>query len=534
MGPATGPGSLSFLRLLSELEGLDSGFDPRTFDALLQEFTSLPVEEQKALMGLAGMVFSPWEQLTEGIAMPPAPPVDPAALDAARAMPALASFAAIREFVAGGRKLTAKGNLTVADVASLAQALGDPGWRTLGEAGRAVRSADDLPYTQFLIRWARAAGALRVERGRLISTASWAKLSPLAAAAKAAGALLTKGPLGLEAGEDRWGLHVLDSVIDEGVVHLMALLWAGSPMDFEILLEAVTGACDALISWEPQAEAFKERRYRLALDRLVDLLSGAGLLTRDDAVEEEAGRSATPPRRGGTVSLTVLGRAVVGPYLNDHGYDIPVSGALAGGPLADLFARMAEWHPAHAEAEFDLWVDRHGVPAAIEELAGCVAGGYSDPQWPLVALHLASRLPSPHDEAAVRRLADTPARGHALGWLVERGHDVDLDRDAFMVSGVELLAMTYLEEPDGFLASLERIGDLGAFIAECARVPGPHAGLVLGAIAEVHPDPAVATAARRAAMRRGSKDGAGRAPAGAPGSQGRRQRRSKSGRRHRR
>src|SRR5205814_4859235 len=65
-------------------------------------------------------------------------------------------FSDLREFVGGGRKLTAKGNLTVADAMELAGNLDDPSLSRYAEHGWRIRSADDLPELQFLLRWARS------------------------------------------------------------------------------------------------------------------------------------------------------------------------------------------------------------------------------------------------------------------------------------------------------------------------------------------------------------------------------------------
>ena len=68
--------------------------------------------------------------------------------------------------------------------------------RTSGDgddAAFAVRSADDLGELQFLLRWARAAGATRVVKGRVMATAAWAKLDAVAAVRKATAAILDVG-----------------------------------------------------------------------------------------------------------------------------------------------------------------------------------------------------------------------------------------------------------------------------------------------------------------------------------------------------
>src|SRR5439155_20298998 len=117
------------------------------------------------------------------------------------------------------------GNLTVADAIELAGDLDDPSLSTYAEHGWRIRSADDLPELQFLLRWARAAGAVRVAKGRMSTTASWAKLDPMAQVARATTALLDKGPVGLRTADNRWVDQTLIEAIDAGAVHLLAVLW---------------------------------------------------------------------------------------------------------------------------------------------------------------------------------------------------------------------------------------------------------------------------------------------------------------------
>lgn len=505
----TPPGRPSFLSAL-----VGDGPFPDTEEgiaALMDRFNSLPVEERGRLLEAGGFSLAPpnpWRQLTAGIEMPPALPVTDAARQRAAEVAVLGSFASLREFFGDGRKLTAKGNPTLADTRALAELLADPGWERRGQWGLDIRGADDLPELQFLLRWAKAAGALRVAHGRMAATGSWARLDPLAAAGKAARSLLDKGPLSLAAGQRRWTATALNSVLDEGAPHLLAVLWAvPDPLPFEVLLEGVSGVCDMMLSWGPAAEGWRQDRYRWALDELVDVLARAGLVERHG--QEIAVRpSGVEEQLGGEVALTPLARALLGPYLTSHGYPVVEAGEWAQRPLGDLLGHVGEWHPARTEAEFDCWVDRHGPEEAASGLVGWLADGYRDPQVPIAAVHLAGRLPSPFDERAVRALADTPAHGHAVGWLLEHGHDdVAVDEEAMMLAGAEMMAMTAAEDPDQLIELLDQIDDVEALIQSLAAVPGPAAETVLRTLARLHPDPAVATAARRAAMSRGPSGG---------------------------
>lgn len=508
----TPPGRPSFLSAL-----VGDGPFPDTEEgiaALMDRFNSLPFEERGRLLEAGGFRLGPpdpWRQLTNGIEMPPAPPVTEAVQELAAAVPVLGSFAVLRDFFAEGRKLTAKGNPTVADTRALAERLGDPGQERRAAWGMDIRGADDLPDLQFLLRWARAAGALRVVHGRMTATESWARLRPLAAAAKAAEPLFKKGPLTLAAGERRWTATALNAVVDEGLPHILAVLWAvGEPLPFEVLLEGVSGVCDMMLSWSPEAERWRQDRYRWTLDELFETLARAGLAERGGE-ETNTRPSGVEEKLGGEVALTAVGRAVLRGYLTANGYPVAEAGEWADRPLEDLLAHVAEWHPARTEAEFGSWVDRHSPEEAAAGLAGWVAAGYDDPQVPVAAVHLAAGLPAPHDERAVRALVDTPAAGHAAGWLLEHGHqDVAIDEEAMLRAGAEMMALTAADDPARLIDLMDQIDDPEDLIRAFASLPGPAAETVLRTLARLHPDPAISTAARRAAMARGPAGGARR------------------------
>lgn len=392
----TPPGRPSFLSAL-----VGDGPFPDTEEgiaALMYRFNSLSFEERGALLEAGGFhlpTLDPWRQLTAGIEMPPAPPATEELDELAEGVPVLGSFSVIREFFGAGRKLTSKGNPTVADTRALAELLDDPGWGRRGEPGGDIRGADDLPDMQFLLRWARAAGAVRVQHGRMSATESWARLRPLAAVAKAAEALLKKGPCALAAGNRRWAAGALDSVLDEGLPHLLAVLWAvPDPFPYDLLLEGVSGVCDTMLSWSPAAEAWRHDRYRWALDDVVETLARAGLAKRFGE-QVHTRPSGIDEKIGGEVALTGVGRAVLRPYLTSHGYSIGEAGEWAEQPLEDLLAHVGDWHPTQTEAEFECWVGRHGPEQAAVGLAAWVAPGYRDPQVPVAAVHLAGRLPAP-------------------------------------------------------------------------------------------------------------------------------------------
>ena len=481
---------------------------PGGMQQLMDRFNALPLAERDRALGMGGLRRNPWQDLSEGIDLPPAaivPAEEVARL--AQATRVLTNARAVRDFVGAGRKLTAKGNLGVADAKALAEILGDPGLAVAAEHGRVIRSADELPLTQFVLRWARAAGALRVVHSTLLATASWERLGPRDAIVRAVEVLLDSGPVSLRRSGGRWGPGALTKVVDEGAVYLLALLWAVPDiMRFDELFELVVEACEAQLSFPVVGSVeSRRRRIRVEVDELFDVLAEAGLVVRADE-QTPADDHGGVDRTGGTLALSRLARAALAPVLSSRGFHIPVPGELAGGPLIDLFAVIGSWHPERSRVEFDAWVQLHSPEEAVDELAGALAE-YTDPQWPVAALDLAGRLGPVLEERAVRKMLETPARGHALGWLAEHGdRDTEFEPVAMLRAGVELMSMHAGGDSDEeFLELIRGIDDLGGFIEEVWPLPVPGALVVLEGIARVHPDKATAKAARKAVFRHRSK-----------------------------
>jgi hypothetical protein len=474
---------------------------------MMDRFNALPFETRGEILGLTEPFRTPWERMTEGVNLSPAPLIPGPELTAlALAAPLINHVWVIRDFLGEGRRLTATGNLGIADAKALAAVLGDPALAAHAEYGFSIRSADALPTTQFLLRWARAGGAVRVAKGRMIATSSWAKLDPVAALTRAACALVDKGPLALRTSDNQRAPGALIQVIDEGAVHLVAALWAmDDPIDFEELLGVVVEACELQLSFSslltPES---RHQQIRYEVDLLFDVMAVAGVVTREGE-QSVQGDFGIVRRSGGTLVLTRLGRAVLGPALTAHGFTVPIAGELADGSLSALFDRIGQWPPDRSRTEFDHWVQRHSADDAIEQMVALL-GRYTNPQWPIAALDLASRLEPPSDERAARRFLATPARGHAICWLAEHGHtDVPIDSQAMLRAGLAMMAMHATGATDlEFLDLITAIDDIGVFIEEAWRIPIPESASVLEGIGRVHPDKVVAKAARKAVFRQRS------------------------------
>ena len=343
-----------------------------------------------------------------------------------------------------GRKLTAKGNLSVADAKALAELLGtDP--RSLGTVDEPalfpVRSADDLPNLQFHLRLARASGATRVAKGRLSATKSWGTSTREAQVRKVIDALLSQGPLKMHSTSDRWFGATRD-VLDEGLPHILAILFAmaGEPVDYDDLYEGVEQACLVQLNWNPpMTEALVARGVRSTFDRLLAILEEADLVSRKGDTVEVSDYGMTR-RVGGQLAMTPLAGALVGGFLASAGFAIPVAGSFAHAPLERILAMVGESRADVIQAEFAAWMDAHSPQAAAEGLARCALEAH-DPGLRLAIVHLAQELPPPADEQALRLLLNTPVAGHAIQALRWRGHtDVPDDQEALLRAGVDLFA----------------------------------------------------------------------------------------------
>jgi hypothetical protein len=92
------------------------------------------------------------------------------ALAAQNATPSV-QVAAFTRWVGTGRKLTDTGRLTLADARHLVSMLdtGDEMDRTIGDRTYRTRSSEDLPALTVIATWAKAAGLVRTQNGRLVA-----------------------------------------------------------------------------------------------------------------------------------------------------------------------------------------------------------------------------------------------------------------------------------------------------------------------------------------------------------------------------
>lgn len=298
-------------------------------------------------------------------------------MELAAAVPMIRRFDALAGFYAGGRKLTAKGNPTLADARELVALLGledELEW-SYGDRAVRTRSAAELPELTFTLQWALKAGVVRKQHGRLLATSTWAKMDGVKRFDRGAHALLDQGPLCLlHSGAWPPVLAVAD-VIDRTVPSLLAALSYG-PADHAEALSQLCTHLDGTYRWgdileEPE---YRHQYFDHRLDEIGQVLEIAGLIRRQRRVgEDPPGRSRheREPFRG-QMSLTDLGRWWLGQQ-----HDGP-EGPRAFSPQFEPSGRAFDLRVALREVRPPVWrtfmVPSHTSLAQLHEMLQVVIG----------------------------------------------------------------------------------------------------------------------------------------------------------------
>lgn len=92
--------------------------------------------------------------------------------EAAANSPALAYISSLIDVVGSGTKLTAKGHLSLSDGRALAEAIGcgDLFDEKIGDRVFKTKSSSEIEPVDLVVRWAKAAGVVRTEHGKLVPT----------------------------------------------------------------------------------------------------------------------------------------------------------------------------------------------------------------------------------------------------------------------------------------------------------------------------------------------------------------------------
>ena len=437
------------------------------------------------------------DDVLAGIGPAQLPPIELPPTDelerAARTSKALARLTAFAEYVGPGRKLTQKGYLTVADGKALVASLGtgDRVDERIGGRVFRTRSTAELPVLDHTFRWARAAGFVKVEHGRVSVTrrgraCGSRPLEDWGAAFDGLIKLESAGPRERDRVGLGWGVAV--RWLAEP---LPMAAYERSALDLTALKEMawVQAEYEYLVSEDPAMREHQRRLVGSAVDRLVQRFLELGAV----AIDED------------TLSLTPLGRWGTNRMLRARGEVAPVVGELAGSDAAELVSASAEMPLEMAEAEIRTWVQAHPQTAA-RELAQAARSGAE----PMMALH-ALGFVGPEAEAEVRKMLQVEElRPQAQMWLVSHGYEdpSSLSPETMRSLFIETLAVQV--DADGPMAAVAHFQGHGpeheqiAILEDLLRAEHPRTSEILGLIGRYHPVKAVAKAARKTAFKRQS------------------------------
>ena len=448
----------------------------------IDDFNARPFEERDELLGGPD---------TRPAALPPIelPPTDDL-VRAASASVALARLRTFAEYVAKGRKLTQQGNLSVADGKALVASLetGDRVDVQIGDRVFKTRSSTELPELDFIFRWARAAGFVKVQHGRVSSTRRGRALGsqPLedwGAAYDGLMKLEARGPRSRRPRRLGW-----DEAVGWLVDSLPTWLYEGPEMGLSTLKEAVWNTIEVeyVLASDAIIREFQQRSVESAVDRIVDRFVGLGAIDLADDV----------------MSLTPLGLWGTNRQLRERGETAPVMGELVGSSAAELLAASAELPLDVAEQEMRSWIEARPDSAA-RELAEAARSG----ALPMMALH-ALTFAGPEAESEVRAMLEiAELRPKAQLWLVGNGYDdAALSPETLQSLMVETLAAQV--DADGAVAAVAHFQGLGPDDEQIHMIEGlshaehPRTSEILHLIGRYHPTKTVAKAARKTAFKR--------------------------------
>jgi hypothetical protein len=488
---------------------------------------------------------------------PEFPPVELPATDelheAAAGVKTLGRLRTIVEWVGEGRKLTASGNLTVADGKELAGLLGLVPPDKLPDLR--VRSSREIGSLGVLLDLAKAIRLLRVRSGRLVAVKQQRHLlaDPLELLSSAFDALpslelaLPLASLVEEAfpGGRAEALVDLLSLLympDKPVslADLVAHVWhehvedrvAGEPLDSRVefwnvaatavgtaqLVSQVEALGMVETTPEPGAGSVPEAGPRAEIGPWAE--TGPGI-DRDPGIAEVVNAAGEAPCGPADAYLSSLARLQVrlsplgvwqaNLLLRAAGVVAPVIGELSDKGAADLIEGVSGYDEQAYRAELRAWYHERG-DAAAGELADYLrtAQGFEQRMLAFAALEEAG----PAAEAEVRgMLGHADLRPLARMWLVQRGLEDESALDpasAALVMAETLASILGSDGPAGLVKHLEQFGPPGkqaAMLGDLWRARTPHTAAVLEAVGKAHPDSKVAKAARKAAFKQRSSGG---------------------------
>ncbi len=425
---------------------------------------------------------------------------------------------ALVDFVGSGRKLTDKGNLTLADGKSLVALLGTSDtfeWQH-GEARGRVRSSKDLRDVDLLFRLAVAGEFLEKPNERTLRAGPVAGLlddDPLEAAGRLLeAALIEVGLVRHHRADDRYGFGWFAEDLDEGLTRMLLDLYLESePIAIDEFTDEFWDDLHELYDLDDVAEHILELHQRLmeydarlALHRLAAL----GVV-EESGIESVRTEWGSTDECGGAVALTPLGMWLVHRILATVA-DVPVAGSLADVTAEELLSQAADLPDDIARVELEVWLQAHGDEGP-SLLVGALPG--ADETGRVLAFRALLDVGPAAAEAMARLVGDSELGAYALIWRVKTGLaeeeelDAGGDPERLIVTLSALLALWGPEVMPSWLDTVAGASDPCAAVEATWRVRLAETEAVLATLGSFHPQKDVAKAARKALFKFRSSGG---------------------------
>lgn len=483
--------------------------DDDQLEALLEErmdaFNALPIEQRVALTG------GPMGRAPERVSIPVVA-IAPSAEELERSIAESRLITMVDALVdhigPKGIAVTSAGNLRLADAKLLVELLGTDDdfspqvpWKDDPEP---VRTSTDLRQLTLVFDAAEGAGAFDRLKTKVKVDPGWFERATIERAKEIIDSVIDLRPVSDAA---HWQpLYEVAALVEDGIPHWLSM---ALPEGSEIQVESIVEQAIDVVSSEYRhgGPLFSGRefiaRYTTAqVSAVFALLEFAGLVEWHDSIEA-ADDHGYLVRRGGWFRLTPLGRHTMVDHIRLAGYDFPVLADLTEATAEDI-VNVVLTTSAEAEDLLRRW--RPDEPTQVRAAALAeYAMGAALPEQRLLAMELLAAL-EPVDEVApvVRQMLDSPMSGHAAMFLLSNELATSDEMGDFLDIGpmVDLFS-TLLDAPDTlaemFLTSYEKVdGDL---LEELWRHDQPETIELLEILGAHLPDPKLAKAARKAALR---------------------------------
>jgi hypothetical protein len=407
---------------------------------------------------------------------------------AARTCELLSQAVALAHWV-GRRKVTATGQLRLADARA---AVVELGLMTADELARrelviAIRSARELAPLAYLWEVAVALGLLELGRTTAGPGAAWdgwrgSDEDLLEVWADAFAVVGDIGPMG--------AFPVADEHAVREVARALTEMYFGAAIT---TTEIVENATTTVLMQLPSVPVHYVRpSVEASILGFVDRLVSLGAVVAHD---EELG-------------LTALGRWGLHRSLEGSGTTAPIVHADPNMAASDIIKVLGALAPTDGQQLWTAWTAQRSVAEAAAELLAAASAATPMARFAAASI-ITDELPESEAAAAFTAVVDDPVlRPHAVSWLAAHGRPVDLTARDSASALVELIAAA-IESDDGagLHAILTKPGFDVQLMESLWRCGHPATADVLAAVGSSHPDKTVAKAARKAAFKAQSRSG---------------------------